>query len=40
VSTSSPSDRARFRLNLGLNGVIKEGNFTEITQIDTFTWFK
>jgi hypothetical protein len=33
-------DRTRFRLNLRLNGVIEEGNFTDITDIDTFTWFK
>jgi hypothetical protein len=32
--------KARFRLNLRLNGVIKEGNFTDITDINTFTWFK
>jgi hypothetical protein len=35
-----PLDRARLRLYLGLNRVIKEGNFTKITEIDTFTWFK
>jgi hypothetical protein len=33
-------DSTRLRLSLGLNRVINKGNFTEITQIDTFTWFK